>query len=84
MMMWQTTTPATSAPAATTSGDSGTTTTEAQTVAPVEIANAPGFDGSIIKLGYLTDLSGGLQVIGVPIRDGAQVYWDYVNNELGE
>lgn len=43
----------------------------------------PGFDGTTIKLGFLTDLSGALSVIGGPIRDGSQIYWDYVNEELG-
>lgn len=46
-------------------------------------ANAPGFDGTTIKIGFLTDLTGPLVVIGGPIRDGSQIYWDYVNEELG-
>ncbi|MGI9602496.1 MAG: ABC transporter substrate-binding protein [Acidimicrobiales bacterium] len=44
---------------------------------------APGFDGETINLGYLTDESGALAILGVPLTAGSQIYWDYVNEELG-
>ncbi len=42
-----------------------------------------GFDGETITLGYLTDESGPLAILGGPLAEGSQVYWDYVNEELG-
>lgn len=42
-----------------------------------------GFDGETIRLGYLTDQSGPLAIVGNPLLAGAQAYWDYVNTELG-
>ena len=44
---------------------------------------APGFDGKTIKLGFLTAQSGTLAVIGNPLEQGAQVYWDWVNSQGG-
>ncbi|MDH3705341.1 MAG: ABC transporter substrate-binding protein, partial [Acidimicrobiia bacterium] len=32
---------------------------------------------------YLTDESGPLAILGVPLTAGSQIYWDYVNDELG-
>jgi ABC-type branched-subunit amino acid transport system substrate-binding protein len=43
----------------------------------------PGFDGKTVKLGVLTPLSGPVAVIGNPLTAGNQVYFDYVNKELG-
>ena len=34
-------------------------------------------------MGYLTDQSGPLAIIGIPLLAGSQLYWDWVNNELG-
>lgn len=42
-----------------------------------------GFDGSTIKLGYLTDSSGSLALLGVPLLAGAQAYWGWVNSNGG-
>jgi ABC-type branched-subunit amino acid transport system substrate-binding protein len=42
-----------------------------------------GFDGETIRLGYLTDQSGNLRILGEPLLVGSQVYWDWVNEELG-
>ncbi len=42
-----------------------------------------GFDGESITLGYLVDESGPLAILGGPLTVGSQVYWDYVNEELG-
>ena len=42
-----------------------------------------GFDGETITLGFLTDQSGPLAILGVPLAAGSQAYWDYVNEELG-
>jgi ABC-type branched-subunit amino acid transport system substrate-binding protein len=47
------------------------------------IVNAPGFDGTTIKLGDVTPLTGPVAVIGKPLTAGHEVYWDYVNDELG-
>jgi ABC-type branched-subunit amino acid transport system substrate-binding protein len=47
------------------------------------LQNAPGFDGKTIKLGVLTPLTGPVAVIGLPLTAGNQVYFDYVNKELG-
>jgi ABC-type branched-subunit amino acid transport system substrate-binding protein len=43
----------------------------------------PGFDGKTIKLGVLTPLSGLASVIGKPLTNGNQVYWDSVNAKGG-
>ncbi|MDH4169618.1 MAG: ABC transporter substrate-binding protein [Acidimicrobiia bacterium] len=67
--------------------DSGSDATVAPDDGSVEPAGdpepAPGFDGETIKLGYLTDESGPLAILGVPLTTGSQIYWDYVNEELG-
>ncbi|MDH3755049.1 MAG: ABC transporter substrate-binding protein, partial [Acidimicrobiia bacterium] len=44
---------------------------------------AAGFDGETITLGYLTDQSGPLAIVGNSILTGSQVYWDAVNSEGG-
>lgn len=44
---------------------------------------APGFDGETIKLGYLTDQTGPLAIVGGPLLAGSQAYWNWVNEELG-
>ena len=59
--------------------------------APPEAPPAPapepqpttGFDGSTIKLGYLTDQSGPLAIVGGPLLAGSQVYWDWLNDSSG-
>ena len=59
--------------------------------APPEVHPAPlpepqpttGFDGETLTLGYLVDQSGPLAIIGGPLLAGSQLYWDWVNNELG-
>jgi ABC-type branched-subunit amino acid transport system substrate-binding protein len=63
--------------------DTETTTadTEAEPAGPPE--EAPGFDGSTISVGYLTDQSGAISVIGVPLLTGAQLYFDAINGEGG-
>ena len=47
------------------------------------LANAPGFDGTTIKLGVLTPLTGPVAVIGQPLTAGNEVYFDYVNSQGG-
>jgi ABC-type branched-subunit amino acid transport system substrate-binding protein len=47
------------------------------------LQTGPGFDGKTIKLGVLTPLTGPVAVIGLPLTAGNQVYFDYVNKELG-
>lgn len=42
-----------------------------------------GFDDTTIKMGYLTDQSGPLAIVGIPLLAGSQLYWDWVNDELG-
>ena len=55
--------------------------------APPEAPPAPqpttGFDGSTIKLGYLTDQSGSLAIVGGPLLAGSQLYWDWLNDSSG-
>jgi ABC-type branched-subunit amino acid transport system substrate-binding protein len=47
------------------------------------LQSGPGFDGTTIKLGVLTPLSGPVAVIGLPLTAGNQVYFDYVNSQGG-
>jgi len=47
------------------------------------LQTGPGFDGTTIKLGVLTPLSGPVAVIGLPLTAGNQVYFDYVNSQGG-
>ena len=56
---------------------------EAPPAPPPEPTPTIGFDGTTIKMGYLTDQSGPLAIIGIPLLAGSQLYWDWVNNELG-
>ena len=42
-----------------------------------------GFDGKTIKLGVLTPLTTTVSIIGIPLTAGNQMWWDYVNDELG-
>ncbi len=42
-----------------------------------------GFDGKTIQLGVLTPLTGTVSIIGIPLTAGNQLWWDYVNDELG-
>ncbi|MFO7590885.1 MAG: ABC transporter substrate-binding protein [Acidimicrobiia bacterium] len=42
-----------------------------------------GFDGKTIKLGVITPLTGTVSIIGNPLTAGNQMWWDYVNDELG-
>lgn len=42
-----------------------------------------GFDGETITLGYLTDQSGPLSLVGNNLLVGAQTYWDRVNSQGG-
>ena len=48
-----------------------------------QLDSAPGFDGKTIKLGFLGDQSGNLAVLGQPLRQGVQVYWDWLNSQGG-
>jgi ABC-type branched-subunit amino acid transport system substrate-binding protein len=69
----------------TTAGD--TETTAAESTAPPATAGEPeetaGFDGETITVGLVTDNSGPLKAIAAQLTAGAQIYWDYVNEELG-
>ena len=42
-----------------------------------------GFDGKTIKLGVITPLTGTASLLGLPLTAGNQLWWDYVNGELG-
>lgn len=48
-----------------------------------ELAEGPGFDGSTISVGVISDLSGPVAIIGEPLTAGGQVYYDYVNSRGG-
>ena len=50
---------------------------------PPEPQPTAGFDGTTLTLGYLVDQSGPLAIIGGPLLAGSQLYWDWVNDELG-
>ncbi len=50
---------------------------------PPEPQSTTGFDGSTLKLGYLTDQSGSLAIIGGPLLAGSQLYWDWLNDTAG-
>lgn len=50
---------------------------------PPEPQPTIGFDGSSIKLGYLTDFTGSLAILGIPLLSGAQAYWAWVNDNGG-
>lgn len=60
--------------------DDGDTDDTGTAPAPAE---APGFDGSTIKVGVLTALSGPAALIGTQLANGQQVYFDYLNAEEG-
>ena len=44
---------------------------------------AAGFDGKTIRLGVVTPLSGPAAVVGVPLTEGQQVWFDHVNSRGG-
>ena len=48
-----------------------------------DVTEVPGFDGTTIKLGVLTPLTGPVAVIGNPLTAGNEVYIDKVNAEGG-
>ena len=48
-----------------------------------EISTGPGFDGTTIRLGILTPLTGPVAVIGEPLTAGNEVYYERVNAEGG-
>lgn len=48
-----------------------------------ELATGPGFDGTTIKVGVLSALSGPAAIIGTQLAAGQQVYFDYLNAEEG-
>ena len=66
-------------PAATTAGGGGQTTQAAKQLVP-----GPGFDGTTIKLGVITPLTGrAAGPIGIPLTEGTKVYWEKVNANGG-
>ena len=58
----------------------GTDTTEAEAK---ELTEGPGFDGTTIKVGVISPLTGPVAAIGVPLTAGNEVFTKYVNEELG-
>jgi ABC-type branched-subunit amino acid transport system substrate-binding protein len=51
---------------------------------PKELTNGPGFDGTTIKLGVLTPLSGPVAgVIGLPLTEGNRTFVKRINDEGG-
>ena len=62
-------------------GDNGAATGDDE---EKELETGPGFDGTTIKVGVLTPLSGPVAApIGIPLTDGGDVYWQRVNAEGG-
>ena len=53
------------------------------TGAAAELVPGPGFDGSTINVGVISDLSGPASIIGNPLTAGGQVYYDYINSQGG-
>lgn len=83
--------PAPAPPAPPAAGDAAPAPPPEPAPAPPEPPPAPppvpqptsGFDGETLTLGYLVDQSGPLGIIGGPLLAGSQLYWDWVNDELG-
>ncbi len=73
----------TEAPAATDATDATAAPETTEAPAAKDPEPGPGFDGSTIKVGVLTALSGPAALIGTPLAAGQQVYFDYLNAELG-
>ena len=67
----------------TTEADTDTTEPAADTTPAPDPEPGPGFDGTTIKVGVMTALSGPAALIGVQLANGQQVYFDYLNAELG-
>ena len=69
------------------SSDDATTTTTGSAATGSPDAGTPpvtnGFDGETIKLGYLTAETSTLAIVGIPLAEGSQVYWDWVNSQGG-
>jgi ABC-type branched-subunit amino acid transport system substrate-binding protein len=64
--------------------DDGTSAGEDEEEEAKELTNGPGFDGTTIKLGVLTPLSGPVAApIGLPLTAGGDVYWQRVNEAGG-
>ena len=67
----------------TSAGGATTASTAPTTVTAGPPEETAGFDGETITIGLVTDNSGPVKPIATQITQGAQVYWDYVNQELG-
>ena len=62
----------------------GSTDTTADDGEPKELTNGPGFDGTTIKLGVLTPLSGPVAgVIGIPLTEGNRTFVKKINEAGG-
>jgi ABC-type branched-subunit amino acid transport system substrate-binding protein len=48
-----------------------------------ELASGPGFDGETITLGVITPETGPVEVIGAPLTNGNQVWFDALNDQGG-
>jgi ABC-type branched-subunit amino acid transport system substrate-binding protein len=66
-----------------TSSSGNTTETTASGGAAKELKPVPGFDGTTIKLGVLTPLTGTVAVIGKPLTAGNKAWFDSVNAKGG-
>jgi ABC-type branched-subunit amino acid transport system substrate-binding protein len=69
--------------ASTAAGDETTAPAAADEGGSTELAPVAGFDGTTIQVGVISALSGPAAVIGTELAAGQQVYFDYLNNELG-
>jgi ABC-type branched-subunit amino acid transport system substrate-binding protein len=47
------------------------------------VAAVPGFDGTTIKLGVVSPLTGIAAIIGKPLSAGGEMFWKYYNAEKG-
>ena len=66
------------------SGDSDSEDSDAgDDAGDAALATGPGFDGTTIKVGVLSALSGPTAIIGTQLAAGQQVYFDYLNAEEG-
>ena len=64
-------------------GDSEEEAMEDEDEAPAAMLTDVGVDDETIRLGLLTDLTGPFAPLTVPITDGTEAYWEWVNSQGG-
>ncbi len=64
-------------------GDDTTQATPSPDATPGEPEPVPGFDGTTIRVGVVTPLSGPAAIIGLPLTAGNRVWFEHVNAQGG-